>query len=259
MRESVKKIVTRRDRTCEGGKKGRMRRTTEDRDLSEYLNTLGFAKHEVPNPKNPKPFNTLPVDDRYGKLNWDELRTIATGCEACKLSRTRTNVVFGSGNPESRLVFIGEGPGADEDAQGLPFVGRSGQLLTKMIEAMGVGGRAQVYITNVVKCRPPENRNPQTDEISACSGYLRRQIEIINPKVIVGLGTFAGQSLLQTETPIGKLRGKFHVYPVQKRRDGSDILVMPTYHPAFCLRNPNMKKPVWEDLQLVMKELGDVA
>ncbi|MBX7148413.1 uracil-DNA glycosylase [bacterium] len=168
-------------------------------------------------------------------------------CKRCKLCEKRTHIVFGSGNPEAELMFVGEGPGADEDEQGLPFVGKAGQLLTKMIEAMGIK-REDVYIANIVKCRPPGNRNPEPDEIVQCSPFLKQQIEIIKPKVIVCLGKFAAQTLLQTEIPITKLRGDF--------RDFMGIQFMPTYHPAFLLRNPDMKKFVWEDLKKVMILLG---
>lgn len=166
-------------------------------------------------------------------------------CQRCKLGATRRNLVFGDGNPKARLVFVGEGPGADEDAQGLPFVGRAGQLLTRIIEAMGLK-RSEVYICNIVKCRPPGNRNPETDEIKACEPFLIQQLETIKPQVICALGTFAAQTLLRTKVPISKLRGRFHLY--------QGIKLMPTFHPAFLLRNPHMKRAVWEDMQLVQKE-----
>lgn len=168
-------------------------------------------------------------------------------CTRCKLHKGRTNIVFGAGNPNADLMFVGEAPGADEDLQGIPFIGRAGQLLTKMIEAMGLT-REDIYIANVVKCRPPENRNPDPDEVSTCQPFLKKQIEAINPKVVVALGKFAAQTLLQTEIPITKLRGEFHSY--------GNTQLMPTYHPAYLLRNPSMKKAVWEDLQKVMQVLG---
>ena len=176
-----------------------------------------------------------------------DLRAEIGDCTRCVLCKGRTNIVFGVGNPKAQLMFVGEGPGADEDLKGEPFVGRAGQLLTKMIEAMGLK-RSDVYIGNIVKCRPPNNRNPEPDEIAACMPFLKKQIEVINPEVLVCLGKFAAQTLLQTETPISKLRGEFQNY--------GDIKLMPTYHPAFLLRNPNMKKAVWEDLKMVMKVLG---
>jgi DNA polymerase len=168
-------------------------------------------------------------------------------CARCKLGASRTHLVFGVGNPAAELVFVGEGPGADEDAQGEPFVGRAGQLLTKMIEAMGYR-REDVYIANVVKCRPPGNRNPEPDEIEACEPFLRAQLGAIQPKVIVALGKFAAQTLLRDTTPISRLRGRWAQY--------EGVKLMPTFHPAYLLRSPEEKKKAWEDLQLVMKELG---
>lgn len=168
-------------------------------------------------------------------------------CEACDLSRTRKNVVFGSGNPHAKLMFVGEAPGQDEDIQGLPFVGRAGQLLTKIIEAMKLR-RSDVYIANILKCRPPNNRAPLPTEILACQENVRRQIQIIKPKVICTLGKFASQTLLKTETPISALRGKFREY--------EGIKVMPTFHPAYLLRNPADKKLVWEDMKKIKKEVA---
>jgi DNA polymerase len=155
--------------------------------------------------------------------------------------------VFGVGNPSAELVFVGEGPGEDEDLQGEPFVGRAGQLLTKMIEAMGYR-RDEIYIANVVKCRPPGNRNPEPDEIEACEPFLRAQLAAIRPKVIVALGKFAAQTLLRDTSPISKLRGKWFSY--------EGVRLMPTFHPAYLLRSPNEKGKAWEDLQMVMKALG---
>ncbi len=168
-------------------------------------------------------------------------------CARCKLAQGRHHLVFGVGNPKAELVFVGEGPGEDEDLQGEPFVGRAGQLLTKMIEAMGFA-RGDVYIANVVKCRPPGNRNPEPDEIAACEPYLRAQLAAIQPRVIVALGKFAAQTLLREATPISRLRGRWFSY--------EGVRLMPTFHPAYLLRSPDEKKKAWEDLQLVMKELG---
>ncbi|MBI2339648.1 MAG: uracil-DNA glycosylase [Deltaproteobacteria bacterium] len=184
-------------------------------------------------------------DERAHHLS--SLRAEIGDCTRCVLHKGRTNLVFGVGNPNAELMFVGEGPGADEDLQGEPFVGRAGQLLTRMIEAMGLK-RGDVYIANIVKCRPPGNRNPEPIEIATCIPFLKKQIDIIQPKVIVCLGKFAAQTLLQTEIPITKLRGEFHDYGEAK--------IMPTYHPAFLLRNPNMKRAVWEDLKKVMSLLG---
>lgn len=177
----------------------------------------------------------------------NNLRVEIGDCKRCRLHKGRTNLVFGVGNPNTKLMFVGEGPGSEEDLQGIPFVGRAGQLLTRIIEAMGLS-RRDVYIANVVKCRPPENRNPSPDEIAMCEPFLLKQIDIIGPKVIVCLGTFAAQLLLNTDEKITRLRGRLHDFHGAK--------LIPTYHPAFLLRNPNMKRPVWEDMQKVMEILG---
>ena len=174
-----------------------------------------------------------------------EVREELGDCRRCKLHRKRTNIVFGSGNPQAKLIFVGEGPGRDEDLQGEPFVGQAGKLLTRIIEAIQLT-REEVYIANIVKCRPPENRNPEPDEIAACEPFLIRQIKAIQPKLICALGTFAAQTLLQTTEKISALRGRFHSY--------QGILLMPTYHPAFLLRNPNYKRDVWEDVKKVRAE-----
>jgi len=168
-------------------------------------------------------------------------------CTRCKLHKHRHTIVFGDGNPKAELVFVGEGPGADEDAQGLPFVGRAGKLLTQMIEAMGLR-RKDVYICNVVKCRPPENRTPEDDEISTCSPFLLRQLDVISPKVIVCLGAVAAKTLLKTNRGISHFRGQWLDFHSSK--------LMATYHPAYLLRNPNAKGEVWKDLQKVMAVLG---
>jgi uracil-DNA glycosylase family 4 len=162
-------------------------------------------------------------------------------CTRCKLHTLgRRQIVFGVGNPEAELMFIGEAPGRDEDIQGIPFVGRAGQLLTKMIEAMGYA-RDSVYIANVIKCRPPENRNPEADEVAACEPFLFRQVETIKPKVIIALGTFAAQALLRTHESISRLRGRVYVYGGAK--------LIPTFHPAYLLRSPEKKRDAWEDLK----------
>jgi uracil-DNA glycosylase len=168
-------------------------------------------------------------------------------CTRCRLHSTRHKIVFGDGNPKAELVFVGEGPGADEDAQGLPFVGRAGKLLTQMIEAMGLQ-RKDVYICNVVKCRPPENRQPEEDEVSTCSPFLFRQIDVIAPKVIVCLGAVAAKTLLKTNRGISQFRGEWLEFRGRK--------LLATYHPAYLLRNPAAKSEVWKDLQKVMTVLG---
>jgi uracil-DNA glycosylase len=176
-----------------------------------------------------------------------KIRENLGACTRCKLHRTRHKIVFGDGNPKAELVFVGEGPGADEDAQGLPFVGRAGKLLTQMIEAMGLQ-RKDVYICNVVKCRPPENRQPEEDEVHTCSPFLLRQIDTIAPKVIVCLGAVAAKTLLQTNRGISQFRGEWLEFRGRK--------LLATYHPAYLLRNPPAKSEVWKDLQKVMAVLG---
>jgi DNA polymerase len=169
------------------------------------------------------------------------------GCTRCDLSEGRKSVVFGTGDPGARIVFVGEAPGRDEDLQGEPFVGKAGQLLTRIINAMGLE-RNQVYICNVIKCRPPGNRDPKPDEIAMCLPFLTRQLEIIRPQVICALGSFAARTLLNTDIGISRLRGRFHDY------QGTPL--MPTFHPSYLLRNPQAKREVWEDIQKVMEFLG---
>lgn len=180
----------------------------------------------------------------------DSLESIAAaleGCRRCRLHEQRTHIVVGEGNPRARLMFIGEGPGEEEDRTGRPFVGAAGELLTKIIGAMGFE-RSDVYIANIVKCRPPDNRAPMTDEVETCYPFLRRQISAVQPEVIVTLGAPSSQSLLGVTVPISKLRGTFYRY--------GDIRVMPTYHPAYLLRNPAEKRAVWDDMKVVMAELN---
>ncbi|MBM3316648.1 MAG: uracil-DNA glycosylase [Candidatus Eisenbacteria bacterium] len=210
-------------------------------------------------PPAPRPAKSLP---RFGPPpaaegrdpDWEaQLAAVereARGCVRCALSKERTNVVFNSGSGRVPLVFVGEGPGADEDAQGEAFVGRAGQLLTKIIAAIGLD-RADVYICNVVKCRPPGNRAPLPEETEACRPYLQRQLEIIKPRAICALGLAAAQLLLETKAPIGKLRGKVFMY--------NGVPVLPTYHPAFLLRSPGMKRVVWEDVQVLRRILDEGA
>jgi uracil-DNA glycosylase len=175
------------------------------------------------------------------------LRAHIGDCTRCPLhAQGRRQVVFGVGNPDAQLMFVGEAPGADEDVQGVPFVGRAGQLLTKIIEAIGLS-RDDVYIANVIKCRPPQNRNPEQDEVDTCEPFLFRQIDIIKPKVIVALGKFGAQTLLRTLDPISRLRGRVYDYRGAK--------LVPTFHPAYLLRNPASKREVWEDMKLVKKLL----
>lgn len=184
-----------------------------------------------------------------GKEDLVRLREKALVCTKCsELAAARTNVVFGAGNVRAQLMFVGEAPGREEDLQGLPFIGRSGQLLTKIIESIGLD-RKQVFITSALKCRPPENRAPKPDEIINCDYYLMRQIDLIRPKIICALGTHAAQALLKTADAISSLRGKFHNY-----RNGSRVIC--TYHPAYLLRNPAQKREVWEDMKMIKKEMS---
>jgi uracil-DNA glycosylase len=198
----------------------------------------------LPVPAGPSLFESV---DKIAGDTLLKIREDLGDCTRCKLHKARHSIVFGDGNPKADLVFVGEGPGADEDAQGLPFVGRAGKLLTQMIEAMGLQ-RRDVYICNVVKCRPPENRTPEKDEVSTCSPFLLRQLDALGPKVIVCLGSVAAQTLLQTNRGISHFRGEWLEFRGKK--------LLATYHPAYLLRNPSAKSEVWKDLQKVMAELG---
>jgi DNA polymerase len=205
----------------------------------ENQRSLGVERTEA---RWPEPVAAAP----RSRPTLDQVREELGECTRCKLHPTRHTIVFGVGNPSARLVFVGEAPGADEDAQGEPFVGRAGQLLTKIIEAMGMR-REDVYICNILKCRPPNNRTPEADEIVACQPFLLRQLEAIGPKFICALGGPAAQTLLQTKEPISRLRGRFHDY--------HGIPLLPTFHPAYLLRNPNEKKTVWEDMKLLLRHM----
>jgi uracil-DNA glycosylase family 4 len=222
---------------------------------SESPKAAPATSRAVPLQTAPKP-DVLPVPagpslfEAFDKVPDDTLLKIRTDlgeCTRCKLHKTRNKIVFGDGNPKAELVFVGEGPGHDEDMQGLPFVGRAGKLLTQMIEAMGLQ-RKDVYICNVVKCRPPENRAPEKDEVGECSPFLLRQIDAIAPKVIVCLGSTAAQTVLETNRGISQFRGQWLEFRGRK--------LMATYHPAYLLRNPSAKSEVWKDLQKVMAVLG---
>lgn len=199
------------------------------------LEEIGITEISLPEAPSRKPEEVL-----------RKIREEIGDCTRCKLCQERTHIVFGVGNPRARLMFIGEGPGRDEDLQGEPFVGRAGQLLTRMIEAMKMK-REEVYIANIVKCRPPENRYPEPEEAATCYPFLLKQIDAIRPEIIVALGNLAAQTLLETKKGITGLRGRFH--------DFHGIPLMPTFHPAYLLRNPEMKKPCWEDLKKVMAAL----
>lgn len=211
--------------------------------VSELKNKLLRQMPEVPRwctiPEPPG--SSIRLEDA-GTL--EEVREFLGDCKRCRLHQGRTRIVFGQGNPRARLMFVGEGPGAEEDKQGLAFVGKAGQLLTRIISAIGLS-REDVYIANIVKCRPPGNRDPQTDEIQTCLPFLEQQIRVIRPSILCALGAPAAKTLLNTSAPISKLRGRFY--------DLEGVQVMPTYHPAYLLRNPSEKKPVWEDMQKIQK------
>lgn len=220
-------------------------------DELRFLSEMGFTHLDLSRrPGDNTATETIAVDEPLIATSdaWDAVEQPALVCTKCRLSGTRTQVVFGVGDRSADLMFIGEAPGRDEDLKGEPFVGRAGQLLTDIIKAMKLS-REQVYIANVIKCRPPENRNPESDELDACRPYIRRQIELIQPKVIVTLGKFALQSLSgHSSIAISSKRGEWTSY--------EGIKVMPTYHPAYLLRTPSAKRDVWNDMKLVMVELG---
>jgi uracil-DNA glycosylase family 4 len=207
----------------------------------EYLKGMGITSLPSSGTKSeePRPPQILSLEEIQKELG---------DCKRCKLYRTRRTIVFGEGNEKATLMFIGEGPGYDEDVQGRPFVGRAGQLLTKIIQSINIQ-REEVYIANIIKCRPPQNRNPEPDEIQSCNPFLMKQIRAIQPKIICALGTFSAQTLLKTDAKISALRGKFY--------DFEGIKVIPTYHPAFLLRNPERKKEVWEDMKKIAEWLNN--
>ncbi len=235
-------------------KKGKELQVISERNIREFRQALVYSRNYLEScredglepfaPSDPKKKELQYKARRKNIYGLEEIREKTEDCRRCELCEGRNTIVFGEGNPRASLIFIGEGPGADEDAQGRPFVGRAGQLLNKMILAMGLK-REDVYIANIVKCRPPGNRAPKPQEAEACSPFLIEQIKTIKPDVICALGTVAAQFLMKTGNPVSVLRGRFHDY--------EGIKLMPTYHPAYLLRNPNAKKLVWEDLQMIMK------
>jgi uracil-DNA glycosylase len=225
-----------------------LRRESTVRTTDASVAALASAGPAKASPLTAPKTGTSLFEEKIQNDSLEKIRAdIGPKCTRCKLHKARTNIVFGVGDPNAELVFVGEGPGHDEDLQGEPFVGRAGKLLTQMIEAMGLK-RSDVYIANVVKCRPPENRLPEKDEIATCSPYLLRQIGAIKPKVVVCLGACSAQTLLQTSQGISKFRGEFF--------DFGGAKLMATYHPAYLLRNPPAKADVWKDLQKVMALLG---
>jgi uracil-DNA glycosylase family 4 len=212
-----------------------------------YLQTMGvdvyWSKDRViADPVSISGVGAEPEDDQA----WADLRQGVAGCQQCELHRGRTQTVFGVGDHDADWLIIGEAPGAEEDKQGEPFVGRAGKLLNSMLLACGLQ-REQVFIANILKCRPPNNRDPLAEEVAACSNYLRQQIDLIQPKIILAVGRIAAQNLLQTETPIGKMRGQQYEYA------DTGIPVVVTYHPAYLLRSPREKRKSWQDLQMAMR------
>lgn len=215
----------------------------------EYLTAMGIQQWLLRGKSLPDNAAATPGASPSGDDNpWPALQDLVAGCTRCPLHATRTQTVFGTGNHSAEWLLIGEAPGADEDRQGEPFVGRAGQLLTEMLRAAGLE-RDEVYITNILKCRPPNNRDPQPDEVASCRGYLERQIELIKPRLILAVGRIAAQNLLQTDTPVGRLRGRVHHYGT------AGIPLVVTYHPAYLLRSPLEKRKSWDDLQLAMQVL----
>lgn len=211
---------------------------------AEYLKALGvetWTRRESA--------SVTPHASRLTPHGWDELRAAVKDCKKCRLCETRTQTVFGVGPHTASLMLIGEGPGADEDAQGEPFVGRAGKLLDEMLKAIGHSRKTNTYIANVVKCRPPENREPAEDEAESCRAYLEGQLKLVKPKLIVALGGVAAKRLLMTDEPVGKLRGPLHTWGPDKTP------LMITYHPAYLLRSPGEKAKSWEDLKKIHRFL----
>ena len=214
-----------------------------------YLRAMGIDVWVPRDEPDVEPAVVAPEIAAQG-LDWDELRTAVSGCTRCRLHETRTQTVFGVGNPAADWLIIGEAPGAEEDRRGEPFVGRAGRLLDEMLRAIGEA-RSSVFIANVLKCRPPNNRDPKPDESAACRSYLERQIELINPRIILAVGRIAAQQLLATDAPVGRMRGKVH-------RLG-DVPLIVTYHPAYLLRSPTQKRKSWDDLCLAMAAFAGEA
>ena len=221
---------------------------------TDYLTQLGV---DIYVPRGPMAASARPAveADRVpagetALLDWATLRSTVAGCTLCGLHSTRTQTVFGVGDPHAQWLVIGEAPGAEEDARGEPFVGRAGGLLNSMLKAIGLS-REQVFIANILKCRPPGNRDPRPEEAIACRPYLERQIALIEPKIILAVGRIAAQNLLNTDAPIGKLRGRLHTFGAQRRP------LVVTYHPAYLLRSPGEKRKAWTDLKLAMQVYAD--
>lgn len=217
--------------------------------MPESLHLAALAEEPVVQPIPPKTqtptIAEVPILS-CAHMDWAELKQAVSICTRCSLAKTRTKTVFGTGNPQANWIIVGEAPGADEDRQGEPFVGRAGRLLTSMLAAIGLG-REQVYILNMLKCRPPNNRDPSVEEVTLCRGYLERQIELVQPKLILVVGRIAAQHLLNTEAPLARLRGQVHALPSTKTP------VVVTYHPAYLLRKPIDKRKAWQDLQIAQQ------
>lgn len=230
---------------------GRAQTVKELRRILEFYQELGFeylpVKKEDIMVRQDTPVRSTGRSKSSKEKALERLRREIGDCRRCKLSKSRKNIVFGEGDPQAKLMFIGEGPGRDEDIQARPFVGDAGRLLTRLIEKLGLR-REGVYIANIVKCRPPLNREPEEDEIRACKPFIEEQIEIVKPKVIVCLGKVSAQTLMGTDVPISRLRGHFFSF--------KNIPVMPTFHPAYLLRNPKDKRLTWDDMQKVLKRLN---
>lgn len=214
-----------------------------------YLDALGIVAYGPRRATQPAAPPDAPAAADPAALGWEALAAAVHGCRRCELCESRTQAVFGVGDRRARLMIVGEAPGAEEDRQGEPFVGRAGRLLNAMLRAVGLD-RERVFIANILKCRPPGNRDPQPAEVAQCMPYLRRQIELISPALILCVGRIAAQNLLATDTPIGRLRGSLH-------RLETGVPVIVTYHPAYLLRSPGEKRKAWEDLKLVIGTLGD--
>jgi len=214
-----------------------------------YLDALGIVAYGPRRAAQPAGPPDAPAPADPAALGWEALAAAVHGCRRCELCEGRTQAVFGVGDRRARLMIVGEAPGAEEDRQGEPFVGRAGRLLNAMLRAVGLD-RERVFIANILKCRPPGNRDPQPAEVAQCMPYLRRQIELISPALILCVGRIAAQNLLATDTPIGRLRGSLH-------RLETGVPVIVTYHPAYLLRSPGEKRKAWEDLKLVIGTLGD--
>lgn len=214
-----------------------------------YLDALGIVAYGPRRAAQPAGPPDAPAAADPAALGWEALAAAVHGCRRCELCESRTQAVFGVGDRQARLMIVGEAPGAEEDRQGEPFVGRAGRLLNAMLRAVGLD-RERVFIANILKCRPPRNRDPQPAEVAQCMPYLRRQIELISPALILCVGRIAAQNLLATDTPIGRLRGSLH-------RLETGVPVIVTYHPAYLLRSPGEKRKAWEDLKLVIGTLGD--